>query len=62
MTERELFVAAHQEPDPAARQALLDRACAGDSALRDRVEALLKKATEAGAFLEDPPACPPTKW
>ena len=56
MTERELFVAAHQEPDPAARQALLDRACAGDPNLRERVEVLLKKATEAGGFLEDPPA------
>lgn len=60
MTEREIFVAAHQEPDPAARAALLDRACAGDPALRARIDALLKKAEEAGGFLEDPPDPPAT--
>jgi len=56
VTEREIFVTAHQEPDPVARRALLDRACGSDTALRARVEALLKKAAEAGGFLEDPPA------
>jgi hypothetical protein len=55
MTEREIFVAAYQEPNPTARRALLDRACESDPALRARVEALLKKAAEAGRFLEDSP-------
>jgi serine/threonine-protein kinase len=58
MTEREIFVEAFQEPDLIARRAFLDRACEGDTALRARVEALLKKAAEAGRFLEDPPAGP----
>ena len=58
MSEREIFVAAYQETDPDARLALLDRACDGDAALRARVESLLKKAEEAGQFLEDPPTPP----
>ena len=59
MSEREIFVAAHQEADPVARRALLDRVCGNDAALRARVEALLQKAAVAGGFLEDPPAFPP---
>jgi len=54
MTEREIFVEAFQEPDPIARRAFLDRACEGDTALRARVEVLLKKAAKAGQFLESP--------
>jgi len=54
MTERELFMQAFQEPDRAARQALLDRACGSDSGLRERVEELLRKAESAGSFLEQP--------
>jgi hypothetical protein len=56
MTEREIFVEAFQEPDPIARGAFLDRICEGDTALRARVEVLLKKAAEAGRFLEPPDA------
>ena len=62
MTEREIFVEAYQEPDPDARRALLDRSCGSDRALRDRVEALLLKAAQAGKFLEPPDQgrCPPS--
>jgi serine/threonine protein kinase/tetratricopeptide (TPR) repeat protein len=42
---------------PAAkRAAFLDRACAGDAALRARVAALLNGYEEAAGFLENPPA------
>jgi len=54
MTEREIFVAAFQEPDADARRDLLDRACGTDLALRARIEALLRRAVEAGRFLEPP--------
>jgi hypothetical protein len=37
--------------DPTQRSAFLDTACAGDDALRQRVEALLKSHLEAGSFL-----------
>jgi serine/threonine protein kinase len=39
----------------AERGAFLDRACAGDLALRRRVEALLTSNDRAGDFLEEPP-------
>jgi|GEM_PF-1889221 len=54
MTERELFIQAFQEPNGTARQALLDRACGADSTLRARVEGLLRKAEQAGSFLDRP--------
>jgi hypothetical protein len=52
MTEREIFVAAYEERDPAARRLVLERACGTDLALRVRIEALLCRAEEAGGFLE----------
>jgi hypothetical protein len=36
------------------RVAYLDKACAGEAALRGRVEQLLKLSEEAWAFLEQP--------
>ena len=48
MTERDLFIAAVQL-DPAERPALLDRECANDPSLRQRVERLLKAHAEAGS-------------
>jgi hypothetical protein len=48
MSEREIFLAAIDLPDPAARAAFLDRACGGDAALRERVEALLTAHAGAG--------------
>jgi serine/threonine protein kinase/tetratricopeptide (TPR) repeat protein len=54
MHERDLFMAALQIEDAAARSAYLDRACAGDAALRRRVEALLAALEQAGSFLQQP--------
>src|SRR5262245_44991729 len=54
MTERELFIQAFQESDRTARDALLERECGSDLALRARVEGLLRKAEHAGDFLEQP--------
>jgi formylglycine-generating enzyme required for sulfatase activity/serine/threonine protein kinase len=54
MTERDIFLALLDLPDPAARAAFLDRACGGDGALRARVEALLRSHDEAGSFLGSP--------
>lgn len=42
MTEETVFLAALEAKDPAERAAYLDQACAGDAALRRRVEALLR--------------------
>jgi eukaryotic-like serine/threonine-protein kinase len=50
-----LFAAALPMP-PADRAAYLDRTCADDSALRQRVEALLRAQEAAGNFLQTPPA------
>ena len=44
---------------PADRAAFLDRACAGDPGLRDRVEGLLRAYADAGSFLDRPAAGPP---
>src|SRR6516162_3364540 len=49
---RDIFLAAVERP-PADRAAFLDQACAGDGALRQRVEALLRAHDEPGAFLSE---------
>lgn len=49
----EIFEAARQLTDPAARRTLLDSACAGDPVLRQRVEALLRSAEQAESFFEE---------
>src|SRR5689334_18001971 len=53
--ERELaiFSAARQLP-ASERAACLEQACAGDNALRERVQELLQSNEEAGAFLDEP--------
>jgi len=48
--ERALFDQAFELSEPAARAAFLDRACAGDPALRARLEALLAAAAPSEAF------------
>ncbi|HZL86950.1 MAG TPA: serine/threonine-protein kinase, partial [Pirellulaceae bacterium] len=54
MTEREIFAAALHRGDAADRAALLDEACAGDAALRKRVESLLSEHEQLGSFMEAP--------
>ena len=51
MSERSIFLAVLEIDDPAARSAYLDRACAGDAALRSQVEQLLKAHQEPGSFM-----------
>ena len=55
-TEQAVFDEALQHDTPEARAAYLDAACGTDTALRQRVEALLRAAESAGDFLEAPPA------
>src|ERR1039458_630515 len=58
--DRELAVFSDARKLPAQeRAAFLDKACAGDAALRHRVEELLQASDEAGAFLDSPAAIPP---
>jgi hypothetical protein len=54
MTEESIFAAALEKRDDTERNAYLDAACAGNPALRARVEALLRSHEEAGDFLERP--------
>lgn len=54
MSEQEIFLAAVEIPDLAARQAYLDQACTGNPALRQQVDALLKVHATAGDFLKTP--------
>ena len=56
-TSREVAVLnAALELRPAERAAYLDEACAGDAALRQQVEGLLRADAAAEGFLETPPA------
>jgi len=50
----EVFTEAVQLPTE-ERVAFLERACAGDGELRQKVEALLRSNDRAGVFLEEPP-------
>src|SRR5439155_12785139 len=59
MTERDIFLAVLDLPDPAARTAYLDEACGGDTALRARVEALCRSHDAAGSFLAEPVVAAP---
>jgi serine/threonine protein kinase/Flp pilus assembly protein TadD len=54
MNERDIFIAALHEKDPAARAAFLAKACGDDRALREQVEQLLCEQMELGSFLERP--------
>jgi len=58
MSEETIFVAALEKSTPAERAAFLEGACAGDPALRLRVEALLRAHEQSGDLL-DPPAQDP---
>jgi serine/threonine protein kinase/formylglycine-generating enzyme required for sulfatase activity/tetratricopeptide (TPR) repeat protein len=54
MSERAIFLTALDKNDAQERSAYLDSACAGEPALRRRVEALLKSHDDAGSFLDAP--------
>jgi serine/threonine protein kinase len=56
MTEETIFAAALQKSSPAERAVYLEEACAGDAALRQQVEALLKAHAVDGNFLAVPAA------
>jgi hypothetical protein len=58
VTERDIFLAVFDLPDPAVRAAYLDRACGPDAALRARVEALIHSHESAGSFLGSPAVGP----
>ncbi len=53
-----VFAAALAKSTLVEREAVLDDACAGDAALRQRVEALLKAHGDASSFLQGPLALP----
>jgi serine/threonine protein kinase/WD40 repeat protein len=54
MSERTVFLAALDIDDAAERSAYLDRACAGDPALRAQVEQLLAEHERPGIFMDRP--------
>lgn len=58
---KEVFLEAAEQPDDAARTAYLDRACAEDAGLRERVEALLRNHDPAGSFLGTPAGVVPDR-
>ncbi|MEZ5275029.1 MAG: protein kinase [Opitutaceae bacterium] len=49
---REIFIQAREIPDGGERKAYLEKACAGDDALRRGIDSLLGKETASEAFLE----------
>jgi eukaryotic-like serine/threonine-protein kinase len=55
MNERDIFVGALELESQAQRAAYLDTACAGDAAMRERVEALLAEHEKDDSFLLDSP-------
>ena len=55
---KEIFLEAAEQPDEAARSAYLDRVCADDAGLRERIEALLRSHDPAGSFLGSPAVKP----
>src|SRR6476660_6181556 len=52
MNERAIFIAALEKDDPAERGDYLQLACAGNPALRQRIERLLKLYGEPDSFLQ----------
>ena len=58
MTERDIFLALLDLPDPADRTDYLDEVCGGNSVLRARVESLLRLHETAGSFLDVPAVAP----
>src|SRR5262245_23773728 len=57
MREQTIFIEALEIEDEAERSAYLDRACAGDEALRQRLDRLLARHAQSG-FLDRPALAP----
>ena len=55
MQEQSIFIEALEKEQPAERAAFLERVCAADPVLRQRIERLLEQHGQAGSFLESPP-------
>jgi serine/threonine protein kinase len=51
---KDIFLVAAEKAGPGERKEYLREACGGDAALRQRVEALLRRHEQAGGFLEPP--------
>lgn len=58
MDEQSIFLNALEKTSPTERSTYLDSACAGDAALRKRVEQLLSRQSDVGSFLESPVRAP----
>jgi serine/threonine protein kinase len=56
MQEQSIFVEALDKEEPAEQAAFLNRVCASDPALRQRIERLLQRHQQADSFLESPAA------
>ncbi len=56
---KEIFLAAAERTEPQEREACLRQECQGDSELRRRVESLLRRHEQGGAFLDRPAFEPP---
>jgi serine/threonine protein kinase/tetratricopeptide (TPR) repeat protein len=56
---KEIFLSAVEKPSPAEREAYLVEACGDDAALREQVEALLRRHVAAGSFLSEPAVARP---
>ena len=54
MDEREIFLAALELDSPSERLAYLNRVCADDVDLRERIDALLRVQVEEETFLQEP--------
>jgi serine/threonine protein kinase/tetratricopeptide (TPR) repeat protein len=54
MHEQSIFIEALEKEDPAERAAFLDRVCASDPALRQRIDRLLHRHQQADSFLDAP--------
>src|SRR5262249_16144150 len=54
MNERDIFIAALHEKDPATRAAFLDKVCGDDRALRKQVEQWLREGEQLGGFPDRP--------
>ncbi|MFO0958885.1 MAG: protein kinase [Isosphaeraceae bacterium] len=58
MRERDIFAAAREIAEPAARSAFLARACGGDAGIKARVEVLLRAEDRPDSLLDRPPLEP----